>query len=167
MIEVNPLGCINDFAGLQRIMRERKDQLGISNNCLDELAGLSDGYANKLMARPPAKNLGTLTFDLLLQALGLKLIVVEDLETMQRYASQLVQRQEKQVRAASEASLARHKKYTIVFSRKFLQKMGALGGKKRAENLSPRRLRQIGIKGAEARWKRRKAARRERAGSTA
>jgi hypothetical protein len=158
MIEVDPLGTINDFAGLQRIMRERKDQLGISNNCLDELAGLSDGYANKLMARPPAKNLGTLTFDLLLQALGLKLIVVEDIETMQRYASQLVQRQEKQVRTPKVMGMARKHNAPWLFSKRKARKLREL----QLMIFTPEEQSIIARKAARNRWKRWRIERKKR-----
>src|ERR1017187_8415081 len=98
MTDAAPIGQCNDFIGLQRIVRLRKDQLQISNITLSELTGLPDGLTNKLLTDPPYAKMGVMSFGLLLQALGLKLIVVEDVETMARFASQLVKRQEKQVR---------------------------------------------------------------------
>ena len=46
MIDAQPIGETNDFAGLQRIIRARKDALRISNLTLAEISGLPEGICN-------------------------------------------------------------------------------------------------------------------------
>jgi hypothetical protein len=92
------IGSCHDFYGLQHLIRMRKDALKISNITLSELSGLPDGLTNKLLSAPPYAKLGIMSTGYLLQALGLKLIVVEDAELMRRYSGQHFRRAEKQVR---------------------------------------------------------------------
>lgn len=59
-------------------LRERADQLQISRQSIDDLSGLSDGYAAKLLAIPPVKVIGFMSMEPLFSTLGVRLMLVED-----------------------------------------------------------------------------------------
>jgi hypothetical protein len=78
---------ISDYRGLLEAFRERAKELEISREGIDEIAGWADGYAGKLLGGAAAKRrkiIGPLSLELLLAALGLKLILVEDPEATAR-----------------------------------------------------------------------------------
>ncbi len=135
MIDAQPIAVVNDYPGLQRAMRARAEALQISRATLDALAGTHDGHAGKMLADPPTKNMGLLTFGLLLQGLGLKLIVAEDVEQMAKIAHRLEHRDPKN---GSVLAIATSAPIEIRISRRTLRKRGALGGLARAANLSER-----------------------------
>ena len=53
---------------------------GVTLETLDHIAGWPSGYSGKLLAPDPIKNLGWLSLGLGLNALAIKLVVVEDPE---------------------------------------------------------------------------------------
>jgi hypothetical protein len=65
----------------------RLQELEISREGIDEIAGWADGYASKLLAGAAAKRrkiIGPLSLGLMLGTLGLKMILVEDPESTAR-----------------------------------------------------------------------------------
>lgn len=86
------LGEASDYAQLHKILRDRREELDISLFTVGHVAGLQDGYANKLLAPTPMKRLGNFTMGPVLQTLGLKLIVVEDAEALERIKGRLIPR---------------------------------------------------------------------------
>jgi hypothetical protein len=72
--------------------RARMRALDITHETLDGLAGIQPGYSAKLLGPRPHRKIGLLTFPLLLGALGLALVAVEDAEQMARIRSRLVPR---------------------------------------------------------------------------
>jgi hypothetical protein len=78
---------ISDYGGLLEAFRERAQELEISRAGIDQVAGWADGYASKLLGGAAAKRrkiIGPLSLELLLGALGLKLILIEDPEAAAR-----------------------------------------------------------------------------------
>jgi hypothetical protein len=59
-------------------IRVWRDMRGVSLATLDHIAGWPDGYGAKLLAPEPIKNLGWQSLGLGLNALAIKLVVVED-----------------------------------------------------------------------------------------
>jgi hypothetical protein len=100
------IAVVNDYPALQRVLRQRAEDLKISRETLDALAGISEGHSAKMLTDPPRKNMGILTFGLLLRALGLQLVVIEDDEQMRKLASRIVRRDESQVRHRKQHELA-------------------------------------------------------------
>jgi hypothetical protein len=78
------LAVVDDFNGLVLAMKARRHALRISQNELDDLTGLPDGYIGKVelsATNPRAKNarsLGQLSMPEILRALNLKLVLVDD-----------------------------------------------------------------------------------------
>lgn len=140
MTDGQHIAVVNDYPGLQRAMRARAEALQISRETLTAISGMESGHVNKLLADPPTKNMGVLTFGLLLQGLALKLIVTEDAEQMAKLVHRMEQRDAKN---GSVLSIAMSAPVEIRISRRTLKKRGALGGKARATKLSPHRRIQI------------------------
>jgi hypothetical protein len=61
-------------------LRLWRDERGITHEVFDEIAGWADGYAGKLLAPEPIKNLGWMSLGDALKTLAIKLVVVEDPE---------------------------------------------------------------------------------------
>jgi hypothetical protein len=61
-------------------LRVWRDERGITHEVFDEIAGWADGYASKLLAPEPIKNLGWMSLGDALKTLAIKLVVVEDPE---------------------------------------------------------------------------------------
>lgn len=59
-------------------LRHRRDELNISHETIDQIAGYQSGYTSKLLAPRPIKNLGPMSFGSLLGALGIAVMVVPD-----------------------------------------------------------------------------------------
>lgn len=142
------LAAVNDYEGLQRAMRARAEALGISRATLDALAGTHDGHAGKMLADPPKKNMGITSLGLLLQALCIKLVVVQDDEQMKKLGERLVHRDERQVRLRNAVQSG-----TVIlkFSRRYMQKLGRLSGAAR-NRLSKKKRKALTRAARRARW---------------
>lgn len=134
---------IEHSEALLKAIRVRVAALGISHEVLDDCAGFAQGYAGKLLADPPIRRLGNLSLFLLLQALGLSIVLVEDDAMLERLKNHRIPR----VRPAVLRAPA-----IVHLTPDFLRSIGAKGGYARAKSLSEKRLSQIGKRGARARW---------------
>jgi len=85
------------------LLRKRKNALGLSDKVVEEIADMAGGFVSKILAPQPVKTLGRTSLTLLLGALGLKLIVVEDPDQVRR-----VRRRWNQARRASRQQRAPH-----------------------------------------------------------
>lgn len=90
---MKPLAEIRNYDDLHRALRARVDEVNISRTAIDELSGLPDGYAGKLLGNAQVKKLGPLSMGALLQALGLKLHLVEDTDQSARMCERWKERQ--------------------------------------------------------------------------
>ena len=79
-----PLAEIRNYDDLHKALRRRADDVNISRLTLDHLAGLSDGHSGKILGAAKVKRLGPISFGSVLEALGLKLLLVEDAEQASR-----------------------------------------------------------------------------------
>jgi hypothetical protein len=92
-LAAEPLGIVRHYDDLHRICRARAESLDVSRSTIDEAGGFTPGYAGKLLSPRPIKHLSYLSLGLMLGALGLKLLVVEDSEALARVQRRLVKRQ--------------------------------------------------------------------------
>lgn len=72
------LAVATTHAEVVAALRARAEQLQWSRQALDGIAGLTDGYAAKMLAPVPIKGLGPQTLGPILGAMGLVIIVAED-----------------------------------------------------------------------------------------
>jgi hypothetical protein len=106
---IQPLAEVVSYDDLIAALRARKDELDISFLELDFIGGLTSGHSSKLLApvRPYMKCLGPVSLGLILGALGLRLLVVEDPEALARVRGRYVKRyvsRHKHQQAAAAAS---------------------------------------------------------------
>jgi hypothetical protein len=83
---------VTDYAGLMDALRARRDQLAVTHQTIDDVAGLPSGYTGKLFAPHPMKCLGMISLGAILGTLGLKLAILEDDEALKRVKGRLVPR---------------------------------------------------------------------------
>lgn len=72
------LGTVRTYPELVEALRARSDSLGLTREQLDQIGGLAGGYSGKILGRGHVKKLGRMSFETMLEALGLALQVVED-----------------------------------------------------------------------------------------
>jgi hypothetical protein len=83
---------------LVALLRERQLALGLSNELVGHLARLSDGHVDKLLGPARQRGLSQLSLDALMNALAIKIIVVEDEAMAARMKPHWQGRDTKQVR---------------------------------------------------------------------
>jgi hypothetical protein len=89
---------VHDYDELVAAMRARANELNVSRATIDDVSGLQSGYAAKLLANPPIKSFGAVSLGPMLGALGVSLVMVEDVEALARVATRLDERNSSQVR---------------------------------------------------------------------
>jgi hypothetical protein len=80
-------------------VRARRDELNISHESIDALAGLAGGHFSKLVCDPPIKGFGELSLKSVLGALALRIVVVrieEDPDQRARMAKRWIKRKRPQ-----------------------------------------------------------------------
>jgi hypothetical protein len=82
----------SDYKSLLDALRARAQQLGITRIEIDDIGGLTNGYASKLLSPAPMKYVGRASLGPLLGALGIKLIIVEDEDQMRRIEKRIAHR---------------------------------------------------------------------------
>jgi hypothetical protein len=95
---------IRDIPDLVAALRARRDELAISHETLDYIAGLQSGYVSKLLAPDPMKGLGPMSLPALLGALGVALVLVDDPEQIERVRDQWIKRKRPPVRGVVSPS---------------------------------------------------------------
>src|SRR6476619_2900186 len=81
---------IHSMEELLAALRARRDQLQLTHERLDWIAGWPSGYAGKLFCEPAIKNLGWQSLGLALDSMGIALVVVEKPEQIKRVESRWV-----------------------------------------------------------------------------
>ena len=72
------LAHIETLQGLHAALRDRAEALGWTREVIGEAAGLTSGYAGKLLSPTPQKSLGEVSMPAVLGALGVRLVLVVD-----------------------------------------------------------------------------------------
>lgn len=130
------------------MMRARVLELGISHETLDAIAGWQSGYASKLLAKPPIRQVGLHTLFIALGSLGLAMRLEDDPQGLERLRTRMVERNPKFVRAGS-----RDRGIKLHFTADFLKQIRAEGGRARMAKLSPRQRTALARKANRIRWR--------------
>ena len=153
---------IRSMPELVQALRDRRDELNVSHETIDSIAGLQSGYTSKLLAPKPIKNLGPMSFGSILGALGLAVVVVPDPQAAAKVGKHWEPRKRPQKLLASiPASMICEVPATLQISPELLVKLrniASLGGKARAAKLSRRRRKEIARKAILTRWKKKREA---------
>ena len=138
------LADVSSYEEMLAALRSRVTELQICGERFDEFAGLPRGYLSKLIGAHPIRKLGMSSFQPVLAGLGLRLLVIEDLQATERLRSRLRPRNGSYVRAD-----ATH--VTLTF--RFMQKIGRLGAKARIDNSTKAQRQEWARNAAFARWR--------------
>jgi hypothetical protein len=138
-------------------LRFRKEQIGISNEALEQCCGLTRGFIDKLLGLNRVKNLSKLTLDCLLGALAVQLIPQPDLERESKMVGRWETRDVCQVRTTGRISAAAMKR-----ARPHLfAELAKAGGLARARCLPSKKRSEIARRAAQTRWRNHRRLRRE------
>lgn len=132
-----------DYSGMLDGLRARVRELNVHGERFDEFAGLPQGYLSKLIGMRPVKRIGMNSLGPLLDALGLKCVLVENEETTKRLKNRVKSRNPNLVRAGSTH---------VVLTWRFMQKIQRAGGRARAIKMTPAQRRRSARKAARMRW---------------
>jgi hypothetical protein len=122
------LGVCRNSDDLRAILRARFTELGISFETVDHIAGLPTRYTSKVIGIQPTRNFGQISLDSLLGAAGIMLIAVPDDAALDRVRARL------QPFERVDTSAAPRRRIIIKLTPQFMREIGALGGRKSAEN---------------------------------
>jgi hypothetical protein len=100
------------LAEVHAALRARSDELAVSRAELDSLSGLQSGYCSKLLSPVPIKQVGMESLGPLLTVLGVKLIMVEDLDALRRIGPRLTKRNEQAVRMRARRKRSKRLKFS-------------------------------------------------------
>jgi hypothetical protein len=142
--EPKVIGGFSDYSGFIGALRQRAADLNLAGEAIDDLSGLPSRYAQKLLGPRPIRRLGAASFGPVLGALAVRGVLVEDKTALDKVRRQTEPRQNQYVRDGA---------VHVELSRRFLQKIGAQGGRNSRKNMSRRLASQLGRRAANARWK--------------
>lgn len=147
MTDSRPLSEACDYPALIEALRARKDELGLSNETVDDLAGFTAGHADKLLGPTQRKSLGPLSLGLLLRVLAVKIVLVEDTEAAAAMDRRWDQRKRAPVESWRASTTLKNRIKPVVLSE--------MGKEMRAHQLTkqkPSTRRRIARNAARARW---------------
>ena len=101
-----PLIAIRSYDDLITAIRAVKKFLGLSNEVIEDLSGLTRGHFDKVAGRTPVKKMGPMVLDALLGALAIELVVRPDPAAAEKIANRWRCRREDHVRTCQPVSRA-------------------------------------------------------------
>lgn len=140
---------VRDLSELQRALRERAEVLDISREALDEIAGITKGYAAKLLSEPPVKFLGVGSMFPMLGALGYDLVLIEGDQRFQKRAA-------RRKPGGPRGTKWRSPRYLAVAA-----DYGRRGARKALSQMTPEEISAQRSKASKARWRKYRKAMRE------
>jgi hypothetical protein len=114
----------SDYGSMLLALRTCRETRNISFETLDEIVGAPKGYFSKVFAPQSERKITMQAMGWALAGLGVKCQIVDDPAMLKQIANRLKKRDEKVVRRG-----ATH----VVFSHRFLRKIGAKGGRRAAQ----------------------------------
>lgn len=153
---------IRSMPELIQALRTRAQELQLTHQTIDEVAGLQSGYTSKLLAPKPIKNLGPMSFESILGALGVAVVVVEDPEQIERISKQWTKR-ERPLKPTLSIPLSIPNEFPMLLpvtpavqrlirNPQFMKEIGLRGNHARNAKLSPWKRRVLARKAAKKRW---------------
>jgi hypothetical protein len=138
------VATFDSYAGMLEAIRARVNELQIHGERFDAHVGLPEGYLSKLAGARPIRRLGMTSLAPVLSGLGLKCQFIEDPAAVERLRNRLSPRNGSYVRSAA---------WQVTLTRRFLQKIGRLGGKANMARLTAKERSALARKAALARWR--------------
>jgi hypothetical protein len=134
-----------DYPGMLAAMRLRaqEQRIAVGNPAIDEVAGTPAHYCAKLLSPKAPRRIGMYSMAGLLAVLGVKLVMVESREAMERYGSRIPKRDDSRVHSGT---------VHFALSGKHMGAIRRKGGANSRKNLGKRLRRALARKAAQARW---------------
>jgi hypothetical protein len=145
------LGNVFRYEDLHAILRARCAEIGLARAQLDEIAGLPDSYATKILAPRPMRTMGSMALSVVLPVLGVRLVAIEDPEALSKTLSHSKYRPRVEKAAVHAGTV------DFSFSRRHMRKIQQKGGENSRAYISKERAREIAIKANQVRWGRARA----------
>jgi hypothetical protein len=144
------IATFDDWPGMLAAMRLRaqEQRIPVGNPAVDQVAGIPDHYLAKILSPKAPRRLGMISMAGVLGVLGVKLMMVESREAMERYGDRIPKRKESCVHAGT---------VHISLSGKHMRTIRRKGGANSRKNLGKRLRRALARKAANARWARARA----------
>ena len=98
---MNATAEIRSYNDLLDVLVARKNELGLSNETLEEIAGVTRGHVDKVFGPSREKRMGWFLFGLILPSLALKLLAVVDEPQAKLMHARWERRNTKQIRVRS------------------------------------------------------------------
>jgi hypothetical protein len=135
----------NSYEGMLAAMRLRAKQreIAIGSDNVAALTGLPAFYFGKLLSPKAPRRIGSISMAPVMAILGVKLLMVEDPETMARYASRLYKRDENFVHAAT---------VHFALSGRHMRAIRRKGGANSRKYMSARQASALARRAANVRW---------------
>lgn len=145
------IAVVRRHQDIAEVFRLMKDSLGLTNEFIDDVGGLTKGHADKLLGPSEAKNWGPTTFDLFCEMFAIEFRVHVDIEAAKRMQA---------VWEGRERPLFPHAKVTRISKKLIerakphvLQDLSKLGNAARNAMLPGEHRSKIARKAARARWR--------------
>lgn len=143
------VAVINKGDDLVTALRKRMAAFNISHEALDEISGVSPGYSSKVLAWPPIRGFGPMSFWSIAGALGVNIALVEDKTKKTRTPPKP---QSRKVSSRHWRFVEAHAK-AVGTIQKEAKKYGSTGGRKRFEMMSAEEKKNHQSRAAKARWR--------------
>ena len=154
MIEERRIANPENYDDLIEAFKVRAAERGVSYAQMDECTGLPAGYTGKVFGKSQTKKLSAMSLDLYVTALGLRMVLIEDENSLHAARHMLGNRVANQARDGNHARPPGIHVLSRVFSH-----IGRRGGRARMSQMSAGERSKHQSNAANARWKKRKAAR--------
>jgi hypothetical protein len=154
-IPPNPTELIGTVRTLQdavEVFRLMKDRLGLTNEFIDDVGGLTKGHADKLLGRSEQKRLGYDTFALLSELFAIEFKVYVNIDAVKRMEKVWEGRARPLFPNGKPGRVS--KKLIEMAKPHVLRDFSALGGTKRAASLPARLRAKMSRKGGKSRMRR-------------
>ena len=101
-----PTIAIRSYDDLITAIRAVKEFLGLSNEAIEDLAGLTRGHWDKVAGRTPVKRMGPMVLNAVLGVLAIELHVKPDVAAVEKLSHRWQRRHENHVRTCQPISQA-------------------------------------------------------------
>jgi hypothetical protein len=166
------VASFNTYAGMIDAMRNRavERRIAITSPEVAMMANLPEAYIAKLLSVHPIRRIGMISLGPLLSVLGVKLLMVEDRETIERMNRLAIYKFGKPLQPRNEGCVHNGAAIAFKFSRAYMQKIGkkgaqvrwkaerkiraaaVKGGTNSRKNMTPRQASELARKAILARW---------------
>jgi hypothetical protein len=99
---------IRSMEDLLAALRARRDEIGVTHETIDEVAGWPSGYAGKLLSPSPIKNLGWMSLGVALDSMGVALVMIENVEQRKLVEKRWIRRERPRNAAPAAGKGRRH-----------------------------------------------------------